>query len=334
MIRHLVIALACTGSLLAADAVDRALSHGSDSPFLAMDLVRAVDSRPAGQQAGALARIGDKRSAATDEVLRQYLGSHDPVLATAAVRGLGAAWPTTTADAAAVRALIGGSSAPVADAACAFAAQVGDDRAIPVLIARLDRAPASEPTSRALLALTGHSAETSNAWSEWWQNRSQATRGMIDRLGEAVASGQAKRIDDAMIPLLGERRGASDIADLLIQAAAHPVPAIAEAAEAGLSTCPGPVAACWRAQRAARPVVAQASPAPAPTVTVASVAPAVSEAPANSLGTWLIALALCGAVAGFARMGQRQRGPTTVVIPATEPAQAKKKPRLSITFSN
>ena len=333
MIRHLVIALACTGSLLAADAVDRALSLGGDSPFLAQDLVRAVDSLPAGQQAGALARIGVKRSAATGETLRQYLGSHDPVLATAAVRGLGAAWPTTAADAAAVRSLIGGSSAPVADAACAFAAQVGDDRAIPVLIARLDRAPASEPTSRALLALTGHSAETSNAWSEWWQSRSQATRGMIDRLGEAIASGQAKRIDDAMIPLLGERRGASDIADLLIQAAEHPVPAIAEAAEAGLSTCPGPVATCWRAQRAARPTVAQPSPAPATDATVASVAPAVSAAPASNWGTWLIALALGGAVAGFARMGQRQRAPALVAATATAPANEKKKARLSITFS-
>jgi len=329
MILRLVVALACAGSLFASDAVDRALTLGIDGPFLAQDLMRAVDSLPAAQQAGALARIGAKRGTAAGEALRPYFASHDPVLAAAAVRALGVAWPTTAADAEAVRALIRASDAALADAACVFAAQVGDDRAIPVLIARLDREPASEPTTRALLALTGHSAASSSAWGEWWQSHGQATRGMIAHLAEAIASGEAKRIDDAIIPLLGERRGASDIAELLIQAADHPHHAVAEAAAAGLSTCPGPVAACWRSQQKARPAVA-AVPVASPTV--AAIAPVTSAVPASNLGTWLVAIVLGGAVAGFVCLGNRPRP----VAPSagTPPVVEKKKSRISITFSH
>lgn len=338
MIRHLVLALLCAGPLVAADAVDRVLALDADGSFFPQELVRAVDGLPAGEQAGALARIGAKRDAAGGEVLRHYLGSPDPALAAAAIRALASAWPTTPADAEAVRARIGSSDAAVAEAACAFAAQVGDDRAIPALIVRFGREAPGGAATRALLALTGHDAGTGSEWNEWWSGREQATAGMIERLRAAIASGDGRRIEDTMIPLLGERRGASDIADLLIQAAEHPDRAIAEAAEAGLSTCPGPVAACWRTTRPERPedTTAAAQPAAAPVV---AAAPMAAPEAGGGLG-WLLALAVGGAIGAWMVLRHREHGqPVAIPVPVPVPVlsgtgrQRRKAPRISVTFS-
>lgn len=354
--RWLAVTLAITVSAMAADVVvSDVLAQEHIDEWQVQDLRRAVSEGTVEARTQVVADIAASGRKEALPAVYRALESYEPAVTVAAISAMGAMWPTTPQDVETVRALVSSSNNDVAQAAAAFLGTVGDDAGVEPLIQRLAWKADDAVINQALTEITGQQFASISEWQTWNESRIERQLQFTTDIDGMLAQSSSTEVMAAVSMLVAAPDRNRAMIERLIVLADHEDPSIAQLARAGLTTSPGPLAACWRADHqiaepgapidgaavettdasnvmvvtlAGKPRVPQAAYA-APAAQAAANQAAQSEAGTSNAVWAFVVVTMLGSVGWwFTRRGR----PVAKTAVADVPAKDERKKRLSVTF--
>lgn len=330
MIRHCCLLLAVCLGAADIDPLNQVLQLEDGDAFATDRMEQILNISPIGTRAALVERLAATTRDDVEIVLHRMIQDEDQAAATVAIDALAKRWPTTMQDAETVRLLIR-SNGTVGDAACRYAAAIGDDEALPALIDRFLARPDDTAAEQALRSITGlPNGCGPGGWSEEITQRLERSAIALDK-AEKLLEGTSMEAIAAVTLVAGMRPAGTRATQILIRATEHPDRTVRRSAMSILVTCATPPAAVWRKHQAARDERSDEAVAnrdtgtsdhaahPGTTVDSAAITTTASTAvadPPRSHAAWLLGLLAVGAAITGGLWYRRHSRPMAIQKPA------------------